>query len=68
MVTRRSQQQLMAQSVIDRWIQIHRAAGFTEDYFMAEAFNYARWCHQVDGPDQVHLLALGKEIIAHHSA
>ena len=30
---------------------------------MAEAFNYARWCRQADGPDQVHLMALGKQII-----
>lgn len=59
---------LMAQNVIDRCMQIHGAGGFTEDYFMAEAFSYARWCRQADGPDQVHMMALGKDIIARHSA
>jgi len=54
---------LMAQTVIDRCMQIHGAGGLTDDYFMAEAFSYARWCRQADGPDQVHMMALGKQII-----
>ena len=54
---------MMAQIVIDRCMQIHGAGGLTADYFMAEAFNYARWCRQADGPDQVHMMSLGKEII-----
>jgi acyl-CoA dehydrogenase len=55
---------LMAQNIIDRCMQMHGAGGLTEDYCMAEAFNYARWCRQADGPDQVHQMALGKQIIA----
>ena len=58
---------LMAQTMIDRCMQIHGAGGLTNDYFMAEAFNYARWCRQADGPDQVHMMALGKEIIARYA-
>jgi len=54
---------LMAQTIIDRCMQMHGAGGLTEDYCMAEAFNYARWCRQADGPDQVHQMALGKQII-----
>ncbi|MDX1736467.1 MAG: acyl-CoA dehydrogenase family protein [Halioglobus sp.] len=54
---------IMAQNVIDRCMQMHGAGGLTEDYPMAEAFNYARWCRQADGPDQVHLMALGKQVI-----
>ena len=54
---------LMAQKVIDRCMQIHGAGGLTADYPMAEAFNYARWCRQADGPDQVHMMALGKQLI-----
>lgn len=54
---------LMAQTVIDRCMQIHGAGGLTADYPMAEAFNYARWCRQADGPDQVHMMALGRQII-----
>ena len=54
---------IMVQTIIDRCMQIHGAGGLTEDYAMAEAFNYARWCRQADGPDQVHQMALGKMII-----
>ena len=58
---------LMAQNVIDRCMQIHGAAGLTADYPMAEAYNYARWCRQADGPDQVHMMALGKQIIRRYA-
>ncbi|MCW8194660.1 acyl-CoA dehydrogenase [Proteobacteria bacterium 005FR1] len=54
---------IMMQKVIDRCMQMHGAGGLTEDYCMAEAFNYARWCRQADGPDQVHQMALGKQLI-----
>lgn len=54
---------IMMQKVIDRCMQMHGAGGLTEDYCMAEAFNYARWCRQADGPDQVHQMALGKQVI-----
>ena len=59
---------IMAQRIIDRCMQIHGAAGLTGDFFMAEAFNYARWCRQADGPDQVHLMALGKQVITRYAA
>lgn len=59
---------LLVQNIIDRCMQIHGAGGLTEDYCMAEAFNYARWCRQADGPDQVHQMALGKMIIDRYSA
>lgn len=58
---------LMAQGVIDRCMQIHGAGGLTADYPMAEAFNYARWCRQADGPDQVHMMALGKQLIKRYT-
>jgi acyl-CoA dehydrogenase len=58
---------LMAQTVIDRCMQIHGAGGLTGDWFMAEAFSYARWCRQADGPDQVHMMALGKQLIARYA-
>jgi len=57
----------MAQTVIDRCMQIHGAGGLTGDYFMAEAFSYARWCRQADGPDQVHMMALGKQLVARYA-
>jgi acyl-CoA dehydrogenase len=58
---------LMAQNVIDRCMQFHGAGGLTEDFPMAEAFNYARWCRQADGPDQVHQMALGKQVIRRYT-
>ncbi|MFC1797097.1 acyl-CoA dehydrogenase family protein [Pseudomonadota bacterium] len=58
---------LMVQNIVDRCMQMHGAGGLTEDYFMAEAFNYARWCRQADGPDQVHQMALGKQIIQRYA-
>ena len=58
---------LMAQRVIDRCMQIHGAGGLTADYPMAEAFNYARWCRQADGPDQVHMMALGRQLVKRYT-
>ena len=58
---------ITVQAIIDRCMQIHGAGGLTGDYFMAQAFNYARWCRQADGPDQVHLMALGKQVISRFS-
>lgn len=58
----------LGSEVIDMAIQMHGAGGLTQDYFMAEAFNYARWCRLADGPDQVHMAALGKQVIQELSA
>ena len=54
----------MALKVLDRCMQIHGAAGLTADFFMAEAYNYARQVRIADGPDQVHMMALGREVVA----
>ena len=53
----------MAQRVVDRAIQMHGAGGLSDDWFMAEAFGYARYCRLADGPDEVHMMALGKQLI-----
>jgi acyl-CoA dehydrogenase len=59
----------MAQTVIDRAIQIHGGAGLTQDLPLAELFNYARQIRLADGPDQVHMMALGRQLVrAHHAA
>ncbi|MEM9533586.1 MAG: acyl-CoA dehydrogenase family protein [Pseudomonadota bacterium] len=57
----------MAQRVVDRAIQIHGAGGLTGDFFLAEAFNYARWCRLADGPDEVHMMSLGKQLIGRYA-
>jgi len=33
---------------------------------MAEAYNYARQIRLADGPDQVHMMALGREIVGRY--
>ncbi len=58
----------MACKVIERAMQIHGAAGLTEKFFLAEAYNYARQCRMVDGPDQVHMMSLGKQVIQRHAS
>ncbi len=57
----------MACQVIDKVIQIHGAGGLSEDYFLAEAYNYARQIRIADGPDQVHMMSLGKQLIRNFS-
>jgi len=58
----------MAARVIDLAIQIHGAAGVSQDTFLAEAYTYARFIRIGDGPDQVHLSALGKQQLGLHGA
>ena len=53
----------MACRVIDRAIQIHGGAGLSQDTPLAEAYTYARFMRIGDGPDQVHLSALGKQLL-----
>ncbi len=57
----------LIQYLIDRCMQMHGAGGLTEDWCMAEQFNYARWCRQADGPDEVHEMALGKRVIRQYA-
>lgn len=56
----------MACSVIDRVMQMHGAGGMTKDFFLAEAYNYARTVRLADGPDQVHMMQLGRLLAARH--
>ncbi len=58
---------MMASQVIDRAIQVHGATGMTNDLFLAEAYTYARQIRLADGPDQVHMAALGKALIREYS-
>ncbi|MFN3230525.1 MAG: acyl-CoA dehydrogenase family protein [Alphaproteobacteria bacterium] len=49
-----------AARIIDRAIQAHGAAGFTDDYFLSTAWAYARTCQMADGPDEVHTETVAK--------
>src|SRR5690554_4551505 len=41
-------------TVADRAMQLFGAAGFTEDFPLAEMWAMGRWLHIADGPDEVH--------------
>ncbi|TDJ11739.1 MAG: acyl-CoA dehydrogenase, partial [Gammaproteobacteria bacterium] len=57
----------MACRVLDRAIQIHGAAGLHDDLFLSEAYTYARQIRLADGPDQVHMNALGRWLVREHN-
>ncbi len=54
----------MACRVIDRAIQIYGAAGLSQDVFLAHAYAGARSLRLADGPDQVHMMQLGRNLAA----
>jgi acyl-CoA dehydrogenase len=58
----------MAARVIDSAIQVFGGAGVSQDTFLAEAYTYARFMRMGDGPDQVHLAALGKALVKRHGS
>lgn len=41
-------------TIADRAIQLFGAAGFTEDWPLAEMYSMGRWLQIADGPDEVH--------------
>jgi len=53
----------MVQRVLDRAIQIHGALGVSQDTFLAGAWSYARTIRIADGPDQVHMDALARQLL-----
>jgi acyl-CoA dehydrogenase len=50
----------MALRVIDRAVQVHGAAGVSEDFALAHAWANSRTLRLADGPDEVHLEAIAK--------
>ncbi|QIR14606.1 acyl-CoA dehydrogenase family protein [Shewanella aestuarii] len=53
----------MALDVIDRAIQCHGAAGVGQDTFLAHAWAAQRSLRLADGPDQVHMMQLGRDLV-----
>ena len=53
----------MATTVIDRAMQVHGAKGFTEDTFLPSAYVTARYIRVGDGPDQVHMSSLARQLL-----
>jgi len=58
----------MACTVIDRAIQLHGGGGLTEDFPLAHAYHYARCIRLADGPDQVHMMQLGRDLVGRYSS
>ncbi len=58
----------MATQVIDRAMQVHGAKGFTEDTFLPRAFVSARYIRVGDGPDQVHMSSLARQLLRRYAA
>ena len=50
----------VATKVIDRAIQVHGAAGLSEDFLLAELYAAARALRILDGPDEVHAMVIAR--------
>ena len=53
----------MACKVIDRSIQVHGGLGVSQDTPLASFYVYARAIRLADGPDEVHMYQLGRNLI-----
>lgn len=54
----------MLHEIADRCLQVHGAAGGSDDFLIHHAFVYARMFRIADGPDEVHLRQIYKSEIA----
>jgi len=53
----------MSLDVLDRAIQCYGAAGVGQDTFLAHAWAGQRTLRLADGPDQVHMMQLGRDLV-----
>jgi acyl-CoA dehydrogenase len=53
----------MACNVIDQAIQMHGAGGTSQDFVLSATYAYARTVRLADGPDEVHMMQLGRNLI-----
>ncbi|MFQ3287949.1 MAG: acyl-CoA dehydrogenase [Alteromonadaceae bacterium] len=53
----------MSLDVLDRAIQCFGAAGVSQDTFLAQAWAGQRSLRLADGPDQVHMMQLGRDLV-----
>ena len=56
----------MLQSVVDKAIQVHGAAGVTEDHPLSMFYRQARLARIYDGPDEVHKMVVARRILAEY--
>ncbi len=55
-------------SVIDKAIQVHGAAGMTEDLPLSSMYRAARAARIYDGPDEVHKMVVARRILAEYKS
>jgi alkylation response protein AidB-like acyl-CoA dehydrogenase len=53
----------MLHNVIDRAIQVHGAAGLTDDFPLSRMYRHAREARVYDGPDEVHIQSTARRIL-----
>ncbi len=53
----------MVHNVIDRAIQVHGAAGLTDDTPLSRMYRHAREARVYDGPDEVHIQSVAKQVL-----
>jgi acyl-CoA dehydrogenase len=58
----------MALTIVDRAIQVHGAAGVTDDFPLASAWAHLRTLRLADGPDEVHKRAIARIELAKYRA
>lgn len=57
----------MLHNVIDRAIQVFGAEGLTEDTPLSRMYRHAREARIYDGPDEVHMQSVAKQLLQHYS-
>ncbi len=55
-------------SVVDRALQVHGAAGMTDDVVISHFYRHERGARIYDGPDEVHKSALAKRILSSYGS
>ncbi|MFC4061848.1 acyl-CoA dehydrogenase family protein [Planomonospora corallina] len=58
----------MLHNVVDRAVQVYGAAGLTPDTPLDRMYRHARAARVYDGPDEVHIDAVGRRILGEYAA
>jgi acyl-CoA dehydrogenase len=56
----------MLHNVIDRAIQVYGAEGLTDDTPLSRMYRHAREARIYDGPDEVHMQSVAKQLLQHY--
>ncbi|TDB88304.1 acyl-CoA dehydrogenase family protein [Actinomadura sp. 7K534] len=56
----------MLHNVVDRALQVHGAAGLTDDLPLSFMYRAARFARLYDGPDEVHVQSVGRRVLSQY--